>query len=94
MRCSCAPRLLTHLSWSRDERENEVRHFVTIPVAMTITAAVVLLGLGCFAAEANYARAAREHRAFRAGYPPGWPSVCPLGYYARCSPFRCWCVTT
>jgi hypothetical protein len=65
-----------------------VRQLVSIAVA------VILLCAGSMAAEANYARAAREHRAFRAGFPPGWPSVCPIGYYARCSPFRCWCVTT
>ena len=71
-----------------DERENEVRHFVSIAVAAG------LLCLGSVGARADYAHAAREHRAFRAGFPPGWPSVCPRGYYARCSPFRCWCVTT
>jgi hypothetical protein len=73
---------------SSDQRENEVRHFVSIAVA------AVFLCVGSIAAEANYARAAREHATFRAGFPTGWPSVCPRGYYARCSPFRCWCVTT
>jgi hypothetical protein len=70
------------------QRENEVRHFVSIGVA-----AVLLCG-GSMAAKADYARGAREHRMFRAGFPPGWPSICPRGYYARCSPFRCWCVVT
>jgi hypothetical protein len=88
MRWFCILRFSIHLSSGRGERENEVRHLVTI------TMTVVLLCLGCFAAQANYARAAREHATFRAGFPPGWPSVCPRGYYARCSPFRCWCVTT
>jgi hypothetical protein len=73
---------------SAGEGENDVRQFVSI------TAAVILLCAGSAAAKADYARATREHRTFRAGFPPGWPSVCPRGYYARCSPFRCWCVIT
>jgi hypothetical protein len=81
-------RVQIEIGGAAGERENEVRHFVSIAVA------AVLLCAGSMAAKADYARAAREHRMFRAGFPPGWPSVCPRGYYARCSPFRCWCVVT
>ena len=47
------------------ERENDVRHFVSIGVA------AVLLCAGAIAAEANYARAAREHTGVPSRLSPG-----------------------